>query len=512
LRGFVILKPLIYALSGKRKEVLMVSICYSAAVSGINGILVSVEVDIRNGLPCFQMVGGVAGEVKEAKERVKIALENAGFLLPPKHITVNMSPAEVRKEGTAFDLPMAVALLSAFGYISDKKLDRYLIVGELSLEGKVRKINGLMPLVFVAKEHGLSLICPKDNLEDLGWSEGVPVYGINDVEELADIMEDSNADLKFSPISDIDPYKEEPICDDPFNGIYGNETALKALITAAAGGHSIFFCGNAENEKKKLAEAFMKLLPALSKEEKIEILKINSVLGGKNLSPTGRGLLTADPGRSPDIMDLFAAHKGLLFIEEPNLCKNQALSMIKDCAKNRSFKVGSGDRSRTYPCSFNMIISGKLCPCGHYPNTSKCACTKKQVIKHISSIDRFFTSSPDLLVYVSEPGVMSMGKKPHFENVAEKIKRARDRQQERFSGKDKDNAHMSDAETEKYCVLSEDAKAKLRDLLDDDCTVSDYLRLLRVARTVSDLRDEDEISAESLKESAGILRKGSSLE
>ena len=197
-------------LSRERKEVHVFCKCFTGAVSGTEAFLVSVEADVRNGLPGFQMVGNLSGDAKEAKDRVRIAIENSGYILPPKKITVNLAPAEIKKEGTSFDLPVAVAILAAFGYVPENTLNEYLIAGELSLDGKIEKTKKLLPLIFVAKEKGLKVICSKENLNDINWTDDVPVCGAETLEELVDIiLDERTGPTRFSPKSDLILLKED---------------------------------------------------------------------------------------------------------------------------------------------------------------------------------------------------------------------------------------------------------------------------------------------------------------
>ncbi len=492
--------------SGRGKEVNVFCKCFSAVVSGINGRLVTVEVDIRNGLPCFQMVGGIAGEVKEAKERVKIALENSGFILPPKHITVNMTPAEIKKEGTLFDLPVAAALLAAFGYIPDRNTDKYLIVGELSLDGKVKKIGSLLPLIFVAKEYGLGIICPKENYDETGWSDGVPICGVSDVEELADVLSENDPYSKFSPITDYNPICNDESEIDPFHGIFGNFKAKRALVIAAAGGHGVFMTGNAENEKRKLAEAFTKLLPDLTHNEMIQILKLDSVLGERPNFKVIRRCVCLNTAETVEPQKLCMAHKGVLFVENANSSKNSNVALIKDCNEKNLLKLGSYDEDKCFPCDFDLVVSGRLCACGVYPDKEKCTCTLKQIKKHTSEIDTFYKNATDLLVNVYEPVFSTFLNSGSNVNKNRKmIFNARKRQYIRFTDMNRLNADMTDSETERICALSEDCRIFLTKLLPPDFFISDYFKLLRVGRTIADVEDSDMILSEHLEEAFDFI-------
>ncbi len=483
----------------ERKEVIVFCKCFSAAVSGINGRLVTVEADIRNGLPCFQMVGCIAGEVKEAKDRVKIALENSGFILPPKHITVNMSPAEIRKEGTSFDLPVAAALLAAFGYIPDNNLDKCIILGELSLDGRVNKVGSLLPLIYVAKEKGLKIICPKDNLTDLGWSDNVPICGIADVEELAEILCDKDFEDHFSPLSDVVPHLKNDRDPFPFHGIYGNPGAKRALMIAAAGGHNVLMTGKAEREKKKLTEAFLKLLPPLTQNEMIQILKMNSVMGEGVKVIVERKAVVLDPSRNIDPKVIFGAHQGVLFCENANSSKAANVSLIREGLNRSGLRIG--ESTKVLPCSFFLFTSATLCPCGNYPDKEKCECTLKQISKHLASMDEFYKEVSDLSVMVYDPDFRALKEQDsnYCDNYG-KIMSARKRQTLRFGGLQRLNADMTDTESEKYCDLSEKCRMFLTSLLPENYGISDYFKMLRVSRTVADLEGSDTVCPEHLEE------------
>ncbi len=479
---------------------------FSAAVSGINGVLVTVEADVRNGLPCFQMVGGVTGEAKEAKERVKIALENSGFILPPKHITVNMSPAEIKKDGTSFDLSVAAALLAAFGYISEQNLDKYLILGELSLDGRIKKIGSLLPLIFVAKKNGLKIVCPKENIPDLGWSDGVPVVGIENLEELAEMLTQDEKYSDLRPVSDYnfssDPEENTKL----FSGIYGNERAKRALIIAVTGGHGVFMAGAAGNEKKKLAEAVLKAMPKLTYDEKIEILKIRSVMGTGMLKNAERPFVCAEGSELNDEVKLCSAHKGILYVREPNTVKNAVASLLFERMSERCVKTG--DEGTVMPFDAELMVSGSLCPCGAYPDKEKCSCTIRQRTKFLSQAEGIFADRTDIMVNVTDPCFGNMMKpSPDDEGIWERISASRKAQYERF-GNIRLNASMTDTETEKLCVLSYEACKKVRSIICEDFPISGYYKILRIARSIADYEGTTEILPEHMEEAYSYVWKG----
>ncbi len=479
---------------------------FSAAVSGINGVLVTVEADVRNGLPCFQMVGGVIGEAKEAKERVKIALENSGFILPPKHITVNMSPAEIKKEGTAFDLAVAAAILAAFGYISEQDLDEYLILGELSLDGKVKKVKSLLPLIFVAKKHGLKVICPKENIPDLGWSDGVPVLGVENIEELAEMLMQNKELHDLHPVSDYNFSFNDEKNNFSFNGIYGNDKAKRALIIAASGGHSVFMSGTASNEKKKLAEATLKLLPKLTYNEAVEVLKIRSVMGIGTDRNVDRPFISIDGSDLGKAMKLCLSHNGILWVNDLNSVKNGIVSSLFDHLGDKYLKTG--DEETVMPWDTELIVSGTLCPCGAYPDKERCSCTIRQRIKYLSQAEGLLADRTDIMVHVTEPCFGSMLKRTSEEdNVAERISDARKRQYRRF-GRERLNASMTDEETEKLCALSFEACKKIRSVICEDFPISGYYKVLRIARSIADYEDSGDILPEYMEEAYSYVWKG----
>lgn len=484
--------------------------CLSGAVTGIEGVLVSVEADVRNGLPAFSVVGGVLGDMKDSKERVRIAVENSGFMLTPKHITVNMYPVEVRKEGTSFDLPIAISILAAFGYVPTKRLNEYLITGELSLDGKIRKVKNLFPLIFVAKKNNLKIICPEDNLRSLNWTDGVGVIGVSDLNRVIDIL--SGEDCESTAYSGNKCSNE--ICSDEnslhenclyenksndtqagiFDGIFGNSDAKQACLIAAAGGHNIFMAGKSLKTKRKLSEALQMLYPDLEYEEIAETQKIRSVTHEKADFDKRPYLKTIAGDVQILPQDIYTAHNGIVFFEDITCFKGNEISLINEITENKKVKIKNGENMSFIPCNVKMMFSGTLCKCGEYPGNS-CTCQKKNKGILKSGINDTFINNSDIFVCVYEPKVTDMTNDKYNDDslCLRAVLNARKMQLKRYGDIKKLNAYLSDRETLKYCK-NDIADTYLKEkLLNSEYGADEYFKILRSARTIADTEKENDV-------------------
>lgn len=506
----------------------MICIVSSAAIFGVKPYVVSIEVDISSGMPYFNMVGLLSSEVREAKERVRAALHNSGEKIPDKRITINLSPAGKRKEGTGFDFPIAAGILCAMGRINAKDLEKSLIIGELGLDGDVKRINGILPIIQMAKENGMNkCFIPYENMNE---GKIVPDIEIIPVKSLVEFISYISGDSSITPIMKsnyIENFANKTDKDNKynFNQVYGQELVKRVLCISVAGRHNVLMIGPPGVGKSMLASRIPSIMPDMSIEECLEVSNIQSICGmlisdglvkkrpfcaphhSITVSALVGGGNIAKPG------EITIAHNGVLFLDELPEFSPYVIDSLRQPLEEKCVKIHRNSGNYVFPADFLLIGAMNPCRCGYFPDRNKCNCSEADIKNYLNRISGPLLDRMDISIEVprvkiedlelseikqlriAENRTDILSSEMMKKDVEHAVKRQIERQGKVY------NAQLSGSDIRKYCLLTKECYDFMHDAYRSfELSMRSYYKIIKVARTIADIEDQDSITINHLIE------------
>lgn len=511
------------ALGEKAEGAYMVYKVYSGRIGGVFGDLITVEVDASAGLPRFEIIGLPGSDVKEARDRVKIALNNSGIEIPPMKMFVNLSPADEHKSGSWFDLPIAVGILGVFSHIPDFVPDETLIMGELSLDGKIVRVGGCLPIVKMAREKGFkNVILPFENAEEASMIQGINIVPVKNLNELMAVLmkhplDDSytkNHGFKFE--EDYDEFDEFD-----FTDVFGQENVKRAAMIAAAGFHHFLMTGPPGTGKSLIAKRIPGIMPKLNYEECLEITTIYSVAGKLSAetpfikkrqfwSPhhgaSQQAIIGGGQMARPGLVSL--SHKGILFLDEMPEFNKETLDMLRQPMEDGKITVSRAKQTYIYPAEFMLVAAMNPCPCGYYPDRTRCSCTKISVDRYLSRISGPVLDRIDICVEVSRLDVREIDNdtKSGLSSITMRkmVEKAVKRQEERYKNDSfRFNSEIPSSKINEYVPLGPEENEFVYSLYESlNLSMRSFHKILKVARTIADLDGDEYVKVKHLAEAS----------
>ena len=498
----------------------MISFSHSATVFGIDACLIDVEVDISSGLPIFSIVGLPDTSVKESRDRVISAIKNSGFDFPTKKITVNLAPADIKKEGGIFDLSIALGILASSGVLEKESFQNMCVLGELSLDGKIRPVKGILPILLSLHKFGITqVIVPEKNKNEACVAKDVNIYPFTN---LQDVIKFLKKEINVATFKQEDIFANNSMLKTSidFSDIKGQFFAKRATEVACAGGHNMIMIGPPGSGKTMIAKRIPTLLPSMNFEESLESTKIHSICG---LLSENNPIILTRPFRSPHHTtssvaligggsypkpgEVSLAHNGVLFLDELTEFKRDVLEVLRQPLEDKIVTISRAKHTLTFPASFMLIASMNPCPCGNYGSNKECLCSPYQIKKYRAKISGPLMDRIDIQIEVSALKIDEFTSNSNIavetsKQIKERVIKARNIQYKRFEGRNiYCNAQMGPKEIKKYCTLEDKAKVMLHTAIEKlGFSARAYDRILKVARTIADLNSSCEINAKHIAE------------
>ena len=514
----------------------MFSSIKSGTVYGLGSYLVEVEINVSSGLPCFVMVGSLGNEVRESAERVRVALKNMDISIPPARVTVNLSPADIRKQGTGFDLAIALGMLINMDLIPPDCLKDTLVLGELGLNGEIKRVNGVMPIVYEGKLNGIrKFIIPEDNVHEASLIEGVRILGASDLGQLKKYFNETEEDDKSAsrdikgifilgqnglqtPVIKRNKKAFQNVEIPDFADIAGQEVLIRGALIAAAGNHHMLITGPPGTGKTMIAKRMPGILPPLTDAERMEVTRIYSIAGKLRdydprvlerpfVSPHHAATVNSISGGGtvPRPGALSLAHKGVLFLDELPEFDRDVIEILREPLEEKCINISRVTGNFKYPADIMLVAAMNPCPCGYFPDMNRCTCTPQMIKRYLGHISGPILDRIDICLTAQKMKISELKKKENGTPSAvlrEKVLMARKIQSDRYKGLNITcNSELEVKDIDRFCALGK-AESEMAERMCDklDISARAYHRMLRVARTIADLDESRDIGIKHLSE------------